>query len=73
MPEPIRIYGVSDVAKEWGITPERVRQLLRVRLLLPDLVCLRRKDYIESYWYAIPERHNGLVDLIVQFQQEDDG
>lgn len=71
MTEPVRIYGVSDVAKAWGVTPERVRQLLRAHVLKCDLAHLRRADYVECYWYSIPVRDNGLAELIRQFTEEE--
>lgn len=69
--EPRRIFGVSDVAAAWGISSERVRQLISTGVVVPELVCMVRKDYVASFWYEIPERRNGLATLIRRFIAED--
>lgn len=75
MSKPLRIYGVRDIATAWGLSPERVRQLVRTRLIEPDLVHIgsgsRSSEYMTCYWYAIPER-NGFTDILREVMEDNE-
>lgn len=47
-----QLFTVDDIAKAWGVTPARIRQLIAERKLLPDYTTNEPR----YYWTAIPER-----------------
>lgn len=49
MPKPL--YNTTDIAKVWGVTPERVRQILAMGVITPDYVHGR-----QAFWIKIPVR-----------------